>query len=369
MRRVRSSGQYPLERSIWTLRLALAGLFGVAFVPTAAAVTIGAFEVRQSELRAPLAEAVIETAFDQPSTAYAAPITAGTTMSSETPPANPPAETASSSTETASPAAETSPAEATRPADAATPANATPPAEATAAAAKPQTPANATAADAKPQIPVAPASSASAPETSKKAVVGKIKVPRPGDTTSTNYYDGRAKEVLEAERERIKDNFGIELDPGVTAVICYAGCIGDTVGVVYFAKAAIEPPATTAGEMTQSAADGGSDAAQKQTGSNVITCMAGCYDDGPKVYPVRATSEDLRKAQSDVNRAEGHDGPAAGRASTPDPANDWLTTKRPKAEGDVTTPRKPVKRKTSKANVRPGIWLTRVERTDAEIIQ
>ena len=186
-----------------------------------------------------------------------------------------------------------------------------------------------------------PAIAAGGSKAAKPANAGKIVVPKGG----VGYYDGRAAEVLKAEMQRAATGTTVTYEPGTSVVVCVGGCSGGHMGVV-FVQAKAEPATTQAGEMQQSAA---SDAdAPPEPRRDEIACIAGCYDDAPRSHPA-LTPE---RMQHDLQNAIDSAGSGARRQSAK-PDDDWQTARKAKA-----SPRPRQAR--ARASEKPGAWFTRI---------
>lgn len=313
--------------------LVLASLYagGVWTSVSTQATTLGAFELRLDQMRSPQAEErLLEFSLAEASE----PINAGVTTG-DTPDAD-----AAGSTQKLG---ETEPAGDEKTANALKPASAASAAPASRGEAAPTT-APITAPTAQTTAPAAtPARPAAKPEAAKAQ---KLLVPRPGEIA--NGYDGRARDVLNAEERRGRDNLGVEIEPGMSVVACIGGCEGDVVGIVYIAaERAVN--AVASGEMTQSAA-GSEDAAADVGAANAIACIAGCYDESPKIYPARAADSTKRDIQKAIDRQSG-----AARSG----ADDWLTVKK-SGSAEPAARAKARRGKVSTVSEQPGGWFTRI---------
>lgn len=175
----------------------------------------------------------------------------------------------------------------------------------------------------------------------KPASAGKIVVPKGG----VGYYDGRAAEVLKAEMQRAASASTVTYEPGTSVVVCVGGCSGGHMGVV-FVQAKAEPATTQTGEMQQSAASGAD--APPEPRRDEIACIAGCYDDAPRSHPA-LTPE---RMQHDLQNAIDSAGSGVRRQSAK-PDDDWQTARKPKAPARARQAR-------ARASEKPGAWFTRI---------
>lgn len=187
----------------------------------------------------------------------------------------------------------------------------------------------------------APARGATA---AKPASAAKIVVPKGG----VGYYDGRAAEVLKAEMQRASTGTSLSYEAGTNVVVCVGGCSGGHMGVVF-----VQAKEATAqsGEMQQSSASGAeAPAAPRQ---DEIACIAGCYGDAPRSHPALTPERTQHDLQDAIDRAG-----SGARQSSAKPADDWQTAPKAKSLRTSRLARATVSR--ARASEKPGAWFTRI---------
>lgn len=256
------------------MQLAVGGLFGVAFAPASAAISLGTFELRASALRAPQAEELIDLAVSDArvqqihvEVAAAEAVVTGGSDSEHS-------QDAVSTVGNSGAAPGTS--------------SATQRSGATGR---------------QPEVDRGEPRSAASQD--------KLRIPNPGEQASRGYYDTRAEAVLKAERRRLHGEDDSGLEPGITAVVCFAGCQNDVIAIVYHASARTGQLADT-GELSTSANEPSAQAPAAEAGAtNVISCVAGCYEESAKTYAVRDAGQIHDELRHALERANGSAGAAA----------------------------------------------------------